>query len=61
VANEAVTVELFSQQGQPVKKTEYKTDGLGKLTVPNIPLMPPVDVVVSIHHAGLVQQAEGRH
>jgi len=28
------------------QKVEMKTDGLGKVTVPNIPLMPPVEAVV---------------
>ena len=52
-----MTVELF-RDGVPANKMELKTDAAGKLTVPGIPLMPPVDVIVSIHHAGLLQQAE---
>jgi hypothetical protein len=54
-ANEPVTVE-FVHRGAPLKTLDLKTDGLGKLTIAGVPLMPPVDVVLSITHAGVVQR-----
>jgi hypothetical protein len=55
--HEAVTVTLLREE-MPLLTMELKTDEGGKLTIPDIPLMPPVQVVVAIHHAGLLQQAE---
>lgn len=56
-AGDAVTV-LLVREGMAAERRELKTDDAGKLTVEDIPLMPPVEVVVQIHHGGLTQQAE---
>jgi hypothetical protein len=55
-AHEAVTVELY-QDGKLIKKLELKTDAMGALLVPDVPVMPPTDVVLSARHGGLFQQA----
>ena len=57
VANEGVTVHLYNENGL-VKNLEFKTDAAGKVTVTDIPLMPPVEIQVTVHHAGLTQTAD---
>lgn len=55
IANVPLTVELY-HRGSPIKKLELNLDQEGKVTFPDIPLMPPVQALVSITHAGLLQQ-----
>ena len=53
--NEAVTVELY-HRGTAVKKIETKLDASGKVLIPDIAVMPPVQALISINHNGLLQQ-----
>lgn len=55
-ANELVMVEFMHNEAS-LKKLELKTDGQGKVVLPDVPLMPPVDVELSMTHAGVVQRA----
>jgi hypothetical protein len=55
-ANNPVTVELF-HRGSPLKKFDLKLDGQAKLVIPELPLTPPVQALISIKHSGLLQQA----
>jgi hypothetical protein len=54
-AGEDVTVELF-HRGIAVKKFEVKADAAGKVVGGDVPVMPPVQALVSVKHAGLLQQ-----
>jgi hypothetical protein len=55
IVNETVTVELY-HRGPPLKKYELPLDKQGKATFPDLPVMPPVQALVSIKHGGLLQQ-----
>ncbi|HUO09482.1 MAG TPA: hypothetical protein VM008_14330 [Phycisphaerae bacterium] len=54
-ANEPVTVELYHRNA-PVKKYDLTTDAHGKVSIPDLPIMPPVQALISVKHAGLLQQ-----
>jgi hypothetical protein len=55
IAKEPVTVELY-HRGSPIKKLELPLDKDGKVVFPDLPVMPPVQALVSINHGGLLQQ-----
>lgn len=52
---DAVTVVLY-HRGSPIKTIDLKLDAAGKAVVPGVPVMPPVQALVSVKHGGLVQQ-----
>ncbi|MGN6369248.1 MAG: hypothetical protein ACTHN5_13385 [Phycisphaerae bacterium] len=54
-ANEPVTVELY-HRNTPLKQYALTTDAHGKISIPDLPVMPPVQALVSVKHAGLLQQ-----
>ena len=52
--NEPVTVTLY-HRGSPVKKFDLTVDAAGKVLIPEFQVMPPVQALVSVKHAGLEQ------
>lgn len=54
-ANEPVTIELYHRNAR-LKKYDLQTDAQGTVQIPDLPIMPPVQALVSVKHAGLLQQ-----
>ena len=53
--DEELTVELY-HRGSRIKSLKLKLDAAGKATAADLPVMPPVQALVSVRHGGLLQQ-----
>jgi hypothetical protein len=53
--DDPVTVELYHRNSL-VKKIDAKLDSGGKVFVGGLPVMPPVEALISIKHGGILQQ-----